>query len=61
MSGQEPIQHPVTLENHPHSLGDMAALENFMRLQRSQAEYLAWLEASERKTGLDRYIYRQIR
>ncbi|WP_303673977.1 hypothetical protein [Vampirovibrio chlorellavorus] len=42
-------------------LMELAALENFVRLQQSQAQYLEWLEANEQKAGLNGYIYKQIR
>lgn len=43
------------------SLEEKAALESFVRLQQSQAQYLEWLELHEKKSGLDGYIYKQIR
>lgn len=42
-------------------LAQQAAAENFMRLQQYQSEYLAWLEVSEKKAGMDRYVYKKIR
>lgn len=61
MSSQDPTPSLSSLEKHSPVLSDLAALDNFVRLQQSQAEYLAWLENKERKTDLDGYIYRQIR
>ncbi len=56
---------------HPHNaqsstpkavtIADSAAMVNFARLQLSQAEFLAWLDASEQTADVDRYIYRKIR
>jgi hypothetical protein len=40
---------------------EVASLENFVRLQQSQSEYLAWLEANEKRPEMDRYFYRKIR
>lgn len=45
----------------PLSLSDTAALDNFMRLQQSQEEFLAWLNTNERLAVVDRYNYRKIR
>jgi len=45
----------------PLSLSDTAALENFVRLQQSQEEFLAWLNTNERLAVVDRYNYRKIR
>ncbi len=56
MSSQEPANNAAS--SPPV---EMAALENFIRLQQSQKEYLVWLEANEKKAVLDGYVYRQIR
>lgn len=61
MRSQKPTEQPSTLKVISPGLGDLAALDNFVRLQQSQVEYLAWLESNEQKAGLDGYIYRQIR
>ncbi len=37
------------------------AMENFVRLQQHQAEYLKWLEESEKKRDMDRYSYKKVR
>lgn len=57
----EPSKPSVNLAPPLVSLEDMAAVENFVRLRQSQEEYLAWLEATEKKPEVDRYIYRKIR
>ena len=36
-------------------------MRHFLNLQQSQAEFLAWLESSEKKVSIDSYIYRKIR
>lgn len=38
-----------------------ATMEQFVRLQQMQEEYLKWLEASERSDDLDYYVYKKIR
>lgn len=43
------------------TLADTSALENFVRLQQSQEDFLAWLNASEQLAVVDRYNYRKIR
>lgn len=53
-----PVQpHPVALE----ALETEALLESYVRLQQSQVEFLAWLDATEHEAEIDRYIYRKIR
>ncbi|WP_373532267.1 hypothetical protein [Vampirovibrio sp.] len=61
MSSPESTQNASTPKNNVSSLGELATLDHFLRLQQSQAEYLAWLEANEQTAGLDGYMYRQIR
>lgn len=61
MSSQEPTPLRPSLEKHAPILSDLSPLENFVRLQQSQAEYLAWLESKEKKADIDGYVYRQIR
>ena len=56
---------------HPHNAqsstptaattADSAAMVNFARLQLSQAEFLAWLDANEQSAEVDHYNYRKIR
>lgn len=58
-------------DSHPHINGsqpanataasDNAAMENFVRLQQSQTEFLAWLNTNEKLAIVDRYNYRKIR
>lgn len=44
------------------SPADLAGVENFVRLQESQEEFLKWLESSEKKNPeLDRYSYKKVR
>ncbi len=61
MKPQEPHTHNQNTIPLASTLEELAALENFIRLQQSQAQYLEWLEANEQKAGLDGYIYKQIR
>lgn len=61
MSNPESPQNTAPLKKAPPLQSELAALDNFVRLQQSQAEYLAWLDVSEKKAALDGYIYRQIR
>jgi hypothetical protein len=60
VSTEHPHSHPVA-KHSGATKSEIAAMENFVRLQKSQAEYLAWLEACEKKPEVDRYIYRKIR
>lgn len=56
--GQQPSQSsPLSSQ----TTAEAAALENFVRLQQHQEEFLKWLEASEKKPEMDRYYYRKIR
>lgn len=61
MKPQEPQTQNQNSIPMASTLEEVAALENFVRLQQSQAQYLEWLEANEQKAGLDGYIYKQIR
>lgn len=61
MSNQDPTPLQPSLSKHAPVLSDLASLDNFVKLQQSQAEYLAWLEKQERISNLDGYIYRQVR
>jgi hypothetical protein len=61
MSNSESTPNTAPLKKAPSLQNELAALDNFMRLKQSQAEYLLWLEASEKKEELDGYTYRQIR
>lgn len=38
-----------------------ASLENHLRLQQSQEDFLKWLEASEVRHDIDQYSYKKIR
>lgn len=61
MKPQEPQAHKQPDLHLVSTLEELAALENFVRLQQSQAQYLEWLEINEQTAGLDGYIYKQIR
>jgi len=43
------------------TLSEQAALEDFVRLQQMQNEYIQWLESIEKQSDLDAYIYKKIR
>jgi len=43
------------------TLNDSASLENHVRLQQSQSEFLDWLNTNEQLAVVDRYSYRKIR
>jgi hypothetical protein len=38
-----------------------ASLENHLRLQQSQEDFIKWLEASEVRHEIDQYSYKKIR
>lgn len=44
------------------TVASLASLENHVRIQESQEEFLKWLETSEKKNPeLDRFFYKKIR
>ena len=53
-TGSQPAPNTVTI-------ADTAAVENFVRLQQSQTDFLAWLDTNEQQAVVDRYNYRKIR
>lgn len=61
MSTERPYPNTSTSGSIQMPSPETASMENFVRLQRSQAEYLTWLEANEKKPEIDGYIYRKIR
>ncbi len=61
MKPQKPYSHRQASAPLISPLEELAALENFVRLQQSQAQYLEWLEAHEQTARLNGYIYKQIR
>lgn len=57
----EPLLNQPAQSKLPAGIEDAAALENFLRLQQFQKEYLDWLEANTGKIDLASYVYQQIR
>lgn len=51
---QQLKQDSITLEQG-------ASLENHLRLQQSQEDFLKWLEANEVRKEIDQYAYKKIR
>lgn len=43
------------------TLVQRGALDNHVRLQQHQEEYLKWLEETEKQPEVDRYAYKKIR
>ena len=43
------------------SLEQGASLENHLRLQQSQADFLKWLEDNEIRQDIDQYVFKKIR
>ncbi|HEY9745236.1 MAG TPA: hypothetical protein V6C99_03350 [Oculatellaceae cyanobacterium] len=58
MTGGHPQQQ---LKREMISLEQGAALENHLRLQQSQEDFLKWLEASEMRQDIDQYAFKKIR
>lgn len=53
-------------KDHQHladqqDMAQNAAMENFVRLQESQEEFLKWFDSAARKPDVDRYAYKKIR
>ncbi len=54
-------RHKHKTQKDGHSLPSHAALDNHVRLQQHQEEYLKWLEETEKQPEVDRYAYKKIR
>jgi hypothetical protein len=55
------LSQTSTLHTSTATLEENAAIENFVRLQQSQTEFLDWLNTNEKLAIVDHYTYRKIR
>jgi hypothetical protein len=61
MSTEHPSHAEPSQQADAATPQELASMDNFVRLQQSQLEFMAWLDATEKTAEIDRYTYRKIR